>query len=273
MIASSKHFIGLAMRGIACLVAMSLVFTLAGCGSVDKKTRIWQALAAKSYNDVSACYGITELKTSEGNDFGTAPSSFDASGSVGAAGNEGMTVVPARFHSSHSSHSHTHHFSDSHHSGGVDDSHAVYKDSSVALNDEESNRAKGKLADGTDHDRLITDGRTRDWYSHNQYYVPSLRPKGNAGSDVDKNDVAYGLAGYIEDRGSDVSENVAWKRGGKDYTGVMAMHVNGDGDKFAKLTASIADNDALDASCSAVRLPTMDEVSDAIGVRNDGNRR
>ena len=313
---TSKRFIDIAMRGVAGIIAVSLAGSLAGCGTEAKANeRFQQALAAKAYNDVSACYGITDLKASEGNGGSAKPSAFTeenaddantATDAVWHAGDDGMTAVPAMAHvhvhvsphvsphvslphssGSHSSGGETGHSSGSVHGdiGGGRDFYTAPKSgsesgssklSSETLHDAKTNRSKGKLMDGTNHDGLITDDATHSWYSRNHYYMPFIYSQHALADNADKtkDGIAYELAKYVEGAtdGDSASKNVGWKHEGKDYTGFLSMYRK-DKDKYAKLTPANADGNALKASCPAVKLPTVDEISKLIGDYKDKNHQ
>lgn len=263
------------------ILSMLVILSLTGCASDNASTaKLHQAIAAKAYNDFSACYGITDLESD------TASTAYNnADNAAYIVNNTANNIINARghFHSfHHAPHSYNgKHYYDSH------SSHSYYtaprEDSSSNLSDKiinraNENRSKSELIDGTNHDRLITNDGTRSWYSNHNYYIPRTYTNhaNNAGTndDTSKDNVAYFFLKYILNDNSDNNENtslnVNWKYDDKNNTGSIVLFTKSNV-KYAKLQASNGSsaNSSYNTACTAVNLPLPNDVSKAIGKYNN----
>lgn len=278
---------------------LSIIFiisSLTGCASGNaSNARLQQAIAAKAYNDFSACYGITDLESDT--TASTASNNADNASYTASTANSNTdnaaytannnSVVNARFHAGHHSHigrphSYSHSMNTHENAGNAksnnfsDNYHHSLSDNTI--NRANENQSKGELLDGTNHDNLITDDGTRSWYSNHNYYIPGIYANhaGTAGSNADKNkdNVAYFFLKYIlddnTDNSDDTSLNVNWKYDNKNNTGSIVLFTKSNV-KYAKLQASNGSNDnsSYNTACTAVNLPLPNDVSKAIGKYND----
>lgn len=259
------------------ILSILVILSLTGCASDDAtNAKLEQAIAAKAYNDFSACYGITDL---ESNTASTAYNNADNSAYI--VNNTTNTITNARsFHSFHHFHTVPHSYNGEHSSHSYENYTAPREDSSSNLSDKiinraNENRSKGELLDGTNHDRLITNDGTRSWYSNHNYYIPRTYTNhdNNAGTNADtsKDDVAYFMEKYIlNENHGDTSLNVKWKYDDKNNTGSIILFTKSNV-KYAKLQASNGSsaNSSYNTACTAVNLPLPNDVSKAIGKYNN----
>lgn len=262
------------------ILSMLVILSLTGCASNNASTaKLHQAIAAKAYNDFSACYGITDLESDTAN---TAYNNADNATYI--VNNTANTTVNARsfhsFHHFHSFHTTPHSYNDYHSSHSYENHTAPREDSSSKLSDKiinraNENRSKGELLDGTNHDRLITNDGTRSWYSNHNYYIPRTYTNhaNNAGTNADtnKDNVAQFFLKYIlndnNDNNENTSLNVNWKYYDKNNTGSIILFTKSNV-KYAKLQESSGSN-GYNTACMAVNLPLPNDVSKAIGKYND----
>lgn len=273
---------------------MLVILSLTGCASDNASTaKLHQAIAAKAYNDFSACYGITDLEsdttasTASNNADNASYNANTASNNIDNAAYNANTasnnsVVNTRFHSFHHSHigrPHSYYHSLNTHENAGNAKSKNFSDnykhslSDNTINRANENRSKGELLDGTNHDSLITDDGTRSWYSNHNYYIPGIYANhaGTAGSNNDKikDNVAYFFLDYIltdsTDSNDDTSLNVKWKYNDKINTGSVVLFTNNNV-KYAKLQANNSSNkNNYNTACTAVNLPLPNDVSKSIG--------
>lgn len=262
--------------GITGIITMTA--SLTACGSNDET--FTKALAAKAYNDVTACYRITNLQ-----------SSSDANASTGKTNGAAFTGEPviiqtraghATPHISGGSHSHS--GSSSHSSGGSSlhgytgrNAHDMYTtgkngESGITMKDANTMRESGKLADGTNADKLQKNLTADDaestgnasWFNSHPYYVPMVYSHYASNDNKDKNndEIAYFLSDYITGNETATNKRVTWTYDDKtDIQGELSVYEKNDA-KYAKIMPSDQANPdkLLNTSCKA-KLPTADEVS------------
>lgn len=273
--------------GITGIITMTA--SLTACGSNDET--FTQALAAKAYNDVTSCYQITNLQSS------------DAKASTGKTNGVAFTgepvIIQARAHGHHSSShssggSHSYGGSSSHSSGGSSlhgytgrNAHDMYTtgkngESGITMKDANAMRESGKLADGTNADKLQKNltsdgaestGNASRSNSH-PYYIPMLYSHyaSNDNKDKNKDEIAYFLSDYITGNETEANKRVTWTHDDKtNIQGELSVYEKNDV-KYAKIMPSYQSNPdkLLNESCDA-KLPTADEVSKLLDA-DDNNK-
>lgn len=268
--------------GITGIITMTA--SLTACGSNDET--FTQALAAKAYNDVTACYRITNLQ-----------SSSDANASTGKTNGAAFTGEPVIIQTrvgAHVTHhatphisggSHSHGGSSSHSSGGSSlhgytgrNAHDMYTtgkkgESGITMKDANAMRESGKLADGTNADKLQKNLTADDaestgnvsWFNSHPYYVPMVYSHyaSNDNKDKNKDEIAYFLSDYIIGKETATNKRVTWTYDDKtDIQGELSVYEKNDV-KYAKIMPSDQSDSSkfLNMSCEAAKLPTADEVS------------
>ena len=280
-----------------------IISSLTGCASDNaSNAKLQQAIAAKAYNDFSACYGITDLE-SDTTTANTANNNADnASYNANTANSNSNSntdnaaytastvsnnsVVNARFHAIHHSyrgrpHSYSHSLNTHENAGNTESKNSSdnyqHSLSDKVINRANENRSKSELLDGTNHDSLITDNGTRKWYSNHNYYIPGIYANhaNTASSNADKNkdNVAYFFLKYIlddnTDNNDDTSLNVNWKYDDTINTGSITLFTSNNV-KYAKLQANnSSDKNNYNTACTAVNLPLPNNVSKSIGKYNE----
>lgn len=262
------------------ILSMLVILSLTGCASDNASTaKLHQAIAAKAYNDFSACYGITDLKSD------TASTAYNnADNAAYIVNNTANNITNARsfhsFHHFHSFHTAPHSYNGEHSSHSYENHTAPREDSSSNLSDKiinraNENRSKGELLDGTNHDRLITNDGTRSWYYNHNYYIPRTYTNhannADTNADTSKDNVAQFFLKYIlSDNNENTSLNVNWKYDDKNNTGSIVLFTKSNV-KYAKLQASNGSsaNSSYNTACTAVNLPLPNDVSKAIGKYKD----
>lgn len=276
--------------GITGIITMTA--SLTACGSNDEV--FTQALAAKAYNDVTSCYQIANLQSSDVK----APT-----GKTNGAAFTGETVIIQTRVSVHvaphatphiSGGSHSHGGSSSHSSGGSSlhgytgrNAHDMYTtgkngESGITMKDANAMRESGKLADGTNADKLQKNltshgaestGNASRFNSH-PYYVPMVYSHyaSNDNKDKDKDEIAYFLSDYIIGNETEANKRVTWTYDDKtDIQGELSVYEKNNV-KYAKIMPSDQSNpdELLNTSCDA-KLPTTDEVSKLLDA-DDNNK-
>lgn len=278
-----------AIIGITGIITMTA--SLTACGSNDEA--FTQALAAKAYNDVTSCYQITNLQSS------------DANASTGKTNGASFTGEPviiqtrAHVHTHHatphiSGGSHSYGGSSSHSSGGSSlhgytgrNAHDMYTagkkgESGITMKDANAYRESGKLADGTNADKLQKNltaddaestGNASRFNSH-PYYIPMVYSyhASNDNKDKSKDEIAYFLSDYITGKETATNKRVTWTYDDKtDIQGELSVYEKNDV-KYAKIMPSDQSNldKLLNTSCDA-KLPTTDEVSKLLDA-DDNNK-
>lgn len=262
--------------GITGIITMTA--SLTACGSNDET--FTQALAAKAYNDVTACYQITNLQSS------------DANASTGKTNGAAFTGEPVIIQTRVSVHvtphisggSHSYGGSSSHSSGRSSlhgytgrNAHDMYTtgkngESGITMKDANAMRESGKLADGTNADKLqknltaddAESTRNASWFNSHPYYVPMVYSHyaSNDNKDKSKDEIAYFLSDYITGKEMETNKRVTWTYDNKKYIqGELSVYEKNDV-KHAKIMPSDQSNldKLLNTSCDA-KLPTADEVS------------
>lgn len=280
--------------GITGIITMTA--SLTACGSNDET--FTQALAAKAYNDVTACYQITNLQLS------------DAKASIGKTNSASFTGKPiviqtrARVNHHHvaphataphiSGGSHSHGGSSSHSPGGSSlhgytgrNAHDMYTtgkngESGITMKDANVMRESGKLADGTNADKLPKNLTADDaestgntsWFHSHPYYVPMVyaHQASNDNKDKSKDEIAYFLSDYIAGKETATTKRISWTHDDKDaIQGELSVYEKNDV-KYAKIMPSDQSDSSkfLNMSCEA-KLPTADEVSKLLDA-DDNNK-
>lgn len=276
--------------GITGIITMTA--SLTACGSNDEA--FTQALAAKAYNDVTSCYQITNLQSS------------DAKASTGKTNGAAFTGEPviiqtrARVHvaphaTPHiSGGSHSYGGSSSHSSGGSSlhgytgrNAHDMYTtgkngESGITMKDANAMRESGKLADGTNADKLQKNLTAHDAEStenasrsnSHPYYIPMVYSHyaSNDNKDKNKDEIAYFLSDYITGNETEANKRVTWTYDDKtDIQGKLSVYEKNNV-KYAKIMPSDQSNPdkLLNTSCDA-KLPTADEVSKLLDA-DDNNK-
>lgn len=263
--------------GITGIITMTV--SLTACGSNDED--FTQALAAKAYNDVTSCYQITNLQ------------SYDANVSTGKTNGASFTGEPVIIQTLASVHvtphatphisggSHSYGGSSSHSSGGSSlhgytghNAHDMYttgKNGGITMKDANVMRESGKLADGTNADKLknltaddAESAGNASWFNSHPYYVPMVYSyhASNDNKDKNKDEIAYFLSDYIMGKETATIKSVSWTHNDKDgIQGELSVYEKNDV-KYAKIMPSDQSNpdELLNTSCEA-KLPTADEVS------------
>lgn len=266
--------------GITGIITMTA--SLAACGSNDEA--FTQALAAKAYNDVTSCYQITNLQSS------------DAKASTGKTNGAAFTGEPVIIQTLAHAHAHVHvhaPHSSSHSSGGSSlhgytgrNAHDMYTtgkngESGITMKDANAMRESGKLADGTNADKLQKNLTAHDAEStenasrsnSHPYYIPMVYSHyaSNDNKDKNKDEIAYFLSDYIIGNETEANKRVTWTYGDKtDIQGELSVYEKNDV-KYAKITSDQSNPDELlNTSCDA-KLPTADEVSKLLDA-DDNNK-
>lgn len=263
--------------GITGIITMTA--SLTACGSNNET--FTQALAAKAYNDVTACYRITNLQ-----------SSSDANASTGKTNGAAFTGEPVIIQTRVSVHvtphisggSHSYGGSSSHSSGHSSlhgytgrNAHDMYTtgkngESGITMKDANAMRESGKLADGTNADKLQKNLTANDaestgntsWFNSHPYYVPMVYSyhASNDNKDKSKDEIAYFLSDYITGKETETNKQVTWTYDDKtDIQGELSVYEKNNV-KYAKIMPSDQSDSSkfLNMSCDA-KLPTADEVS------------
>lgn len=269
--------------GITGIITMTA--SLTACGSNDET--FTQALAAKAYNDVTSCYQITNLQSS------------DAKASTGKTNGAAFTGEPviiqtrAHGHAHHHGGSHSYGGSSSHSSGGSRlhgytgrNAHDMYTtgkngESGITMKDANAMRESGKLADGTNADKLQKNltsdgaestGNASRSNSH-PYYIPMVYSHyaSNDNKDKNKDEIAYFLSDYIIGKETETDKRVTWTYDDKtNIQGELSVYEKNDV-KYAKITSYQSNTDELlNTSCDA-KLPTADGVSKLLDA-DDNNK-
>lgn len=268
--------------GITGIITMTA--SLTACGSNDET--FTQALAAKAYNDVTACYRITNLQ-----------SSSDINASTGETNGAAFTGEPVIIQTLVGAHvtphatphisggSHSHGGSSSHSSGGSSlhgytgrNAHDMYTtgkngESGITMKDANAMRESGKLADGTNADKLQKNLTADDaestgnasWFNSHPYYVPMVYSHyaSNDNKDKSSDEIAYFLSDYITGNETATNKRVTWTYDDKtDIQGELSVYEKNDA-KYAKIMPYDQSDSSkfLNMSCEAAKLPTADEVS------------
>lgn len=266
---------------------ISMTASLTACGSNDEAFA--QALAAKAYNDVTSCYHITNLQSSD------AKASTGKTNGVAFTGEPVIIQTRAHGHAHHSSGgSHSYGGSSSHSSGGSSlhgytgrNAHDMYTtgkngESGITMKDANAMRESGKLADGTNADKLQKNltsdgaestGNASRSNSH-PYYIPMLYSHyaSNDNKDKNKDEIAYFLSDYITGNETEANKRVTWTHDDKtNIQGELSVYEKNDV-KYAKIMPSYQSNPdkLLNESCDA-KLPTADEVSKLLDA-DDNNK-
>lgn len=276
--------------GITGIITMTA--SLTACGSNDET--FTQALATKAYNDVTSCYHITNLQSS------------DAKASTGKTNGAAFTGEPVIIQTRASVHvvphatphisggSHSYGGSSSHSSSGSSlhgytgrNAHDMYTtgkngESGITMKDANAMRESGKLADGTNADKLQKNLTAHDaestgnasWFNSHPYYVPMVYSHyaSNDNKDKNKDEIAYFLSDYITGNETEANKRVTWTYDDKtDIQGELSVYEKNDV-KYAKIIPSDQSNpdELLNTSCDA-KLPTADEVSKLLDA-DDNNK-
>lgn len=183
--------------GITGIITMTA--SLTACSSNDET--FTQALAAKAYNDVTSCYQITNLQSSD------AKASTGKTNGAAFTGESVIIQTLAHVHAHSSGGSHSYGGSSSHSSGGSSlhgytgrNAHDMYTtgkngESGITMKDANAMRESGKLADGTNADKLQKNltsdgaestGNASRSNSH-PYYIPMVYSHYASNDNKDKN--------------------------------------------------------------------------------------
>ena len=269
--------------GITGIITMTA--SLTACGSNDEA--FTQALAAKAYNDVTSCYHITNLQSS------------DAKASTGKTNGAAFTGEPviiqtrAIVHVAPHATPHISGGSSSHSSGRSSlhgytgrNAHDMYTagkngKSGITMKDANAMRESGKLADGTNADKLQKNLTANDAEStgnasrsnSHPYYIPMLYSHyaSNDNKDKNKDEIAYFLSDYITGNETEANKRVTWTHDDKtNIQGELSVYEKNNV-KYAKITSYQSNTDGLlNTSCDA-KLPTADEVSKLLDA-DDNNK-
>lgn len=277
---------------IGITVIITITMSLTACGSNDET--FTQALAAKAYNDVTACYQITNLQSSDAN---------ASTGKMNGAAFTGEPVIIQTLGSAHvtphaaphiSGGSHSHGGSLIHSPGGSSlhgytgrNAHDMYTtgkngESGITMKDANAIRESGKLADGTNADKLQKNLTADDaestgnasWFNSHPYYVPMVyaHQASNDNKDKSKDEIAYFLSDYIAGKETATTKRISWTHDDKDaIQGELSVYEKNDV-KYAKIMPSDQSDSSkfLNMSCEA-KLPTADEVSKLLDA-DDNNK-
>lgn len=270
--------------GITGIITMTA--SLTACGSNDET--FTQALAAKAYNDVTSCYHITNLQLSD------AKASTGKTNGAAFTGESVIIQTLAHVHAHSFGGSHSYGGSSSHSSGGSSlhgytgrNAHDMYTtgkngESGITMKDANVMRESGKLADGTNADKLQKNltadnaestGNASRFNSH-PYYIPMVYSHyaSNDNKDKNKDEIAYFLSDYITGNETEANKRVTWTYDDKtDIQGELSVYEKNDV-KYAKIIPSDQSNpdELLNTSCDA-KLPTADEVSKLLDA-DDNNK-
>lgn len=270
---------------------ISMTASLTACGSNDEV--FTQALAAKAYNDVTSCYHITNLQSS------------DAKASTGKTNGVAFTGEPVIIQTRASVHvvphatphisggSHSYGGSSSHSSGRSSlhgytgrNAHDMYTtgkngESGITMKDANAMRESGKLADGTNADKLQKNLTSDDAEStgnasrsnSHPYYVPMVYSHyaSNDNKDKNKDEIAYFLSDYITGNETATNKRVTWAYDDKtDIQGELSVYEKNDV-KYAKITSYQSNTDELLNTACDAKLPTADGVSKLLDA-DDNNK-
>lgn len=269
--------------GITGIITMTA--SLTACGSNDEA--FTQALATKAYNDVTSCYHITNLQSSD------AKASTGKTNGAAFTGESVIIQSLAHVHVHSFGGSHSYGGSSSHSSGGSSlhgytgrNAHDMYTtgkngESGITMKDANAMRESGKLADGTNADKLQKNLTAHDaestgnasWFNSHPYYVPMVYSHyaSNDNKDKNKDEIAYFLSDYIAGKETEANKRVTWTYDDKtDIQGELSVYEKNDV-KYAKITSYQSNTDELlNTSCDA-KLPTADEVSKLLDA-DDNNK-
>lgn len=269
--------------GITGIITMTA--SLTACGSNDEA--FTQALATKAYNDVTSCYQITNLQSSD------AKASTGKTNGVAFTGEPVIIQTRAHGHAHHHGGSHSYGGSSSHSSGRSSlhgytgrNAHDMYTagkngKSGITMKDANAMRESGKLADGTNADKLQKNLTANDAEStgnasrsnSHPYYIPMLYSHyaSNDNKDKNKDEIAYFLSDYITGNETEANKRVTWTHDDKtNIQGELSVYEKNNV-KYAKITSYQSNTDGLlNTSCDA-KLPTADEVSKLLDA-DDNNK-
>lgn len=154
-------------------------------------------------------------------------------------------------------------------------------ESGITMKDANAMRESGKLADGTNADKLQKNltsddaestGNASRFNSH-PYYVPMVYSHyaSNDNKDKNKDEIAYFLSDYIIGNETATNKRVTWTYDDKtDIQGELSVYEKNDV-KYAKITSYQSNTgELLNTSCDA-KLPTADEVSKLLDA-DDNNK-
>lgn len=149
------------------------------------------------------------------------------------------------------------------------------------MKDANAMRESGKLADGTNADKLQKNltsdgaestGNASRSNSH-PYYIPMVYSHyaSNDNKDKNKDEIAYFLSDYITGNETEANKRVTWTHDDKtNIQGELSVYEKNDV-KYAKITSYQSNTDELlNTSCDA-KLPTADEVSKLLDA-DDNNK-
>lgn len=155
-------------------------------------------------------------------------------------------------------------------------------ESGITMKDANVMRESGKLADGTNADKLQKNltadnaestGNASRFNSH-PYYIPMVYSHyaSNDNKDKNKDEIAYFLSDYITGNETEANKRVTWTYDDKtDIQGELSVYEKNDV-KYAKIIPSDQSNpdELLNTSCDA-KLPTADGVSKLLDA-DDNNK-
>lgn len=264
---------------------ITMTASLTACGSNDEA--FTQALATKAYNDVTSCYHITNLQSSD------AKASTGKTNGAAFTGESVIIQSLAHVHVHSFGGSHSYGGSSSHSSGGSSlhgytgrNAHDMYTtgkngESGITMKDANAMRESGKLADGTNADKLQKNLTAHDaestgnasWFNSHPYYVPMVYSHyaSNDNKDKNKDEIAYFLSDYIAGKETEANKRVTWTYDDKtDIQGELSVYEKNDV-KYAKITSYQSNTDEpLNTACDA-KLPTADEVAKLLDA-DDNNK-
>lgn len=264
---------------------ISMTASLTACGSNDEV--FTQALAAKAYNDVTSCYQITNLQSSD------AKASTGKTNGVAFTGEPVIIQTRASVHVVPHATPHISGGSSSHSSGRSSlhgytgrNAHDMYTagkngESGITMKDANAMRESGKLADGTNADKLQKNLTSDDAEStgnasrsnSHPYYIPMLYSHyaSNDNKDKNKDEIAYFLSDYITGNETETNKRVTWTHDDKtNIQGELSVYEKNNV-KYAKITSYQSNTDEpLNTACDA-KLPTADGVSKLLDA-DDNNK-
>lgn len=264
---------------------ISMTASLTACGSNDEV--FTQALAAKAYNDVTSCYQITNLQSSD------AKASTGKTNGVAFTGEPVIIQTRASVHVVPHATPHISGGSSSHSSGRSSlhgytgrNAHDMYTagkngESGITMKDANAMRESGKLADGTNADKLQKNLTANDAEStgnasrsnSHPYYIPMLYSHyaSNDNKDKNKDEIAYFLSDYITGNETETNKRVTWTHDDKtNIQGELSVYEKNNV-KYAKITSYQSNTDEpLNTACDA-KLPTADGVSKLLDA-DDNNK-
>ena len=154
-------------------------------------------------------------------------------------------------------------------------------ESGITMKDANAMRESGKLADGTNADKLQKNltsdgaestGNASRSNSH-PYYIPMVYSHyaSNDNKDKNKDEIAYFLSDYITGNETEANKRVTWTHDDKtNIQGELSVYEKNDV-KYAKITSYQSNTDEpLNTACDA-KLPTADEVSKLLDA-DDNNK-